>query len=474
MKQHALLDGILLLLICALPASAQTSVITEWPLPVANSNPISITVDPQGMVYFVENPPFRKAIARLDPQANQLTEWLDTSPGGVSLSRMFVATDGQIFFAGSGAASSVHRFDPGTSVLTRWRPSPSFDVNNLALDATDPENPSVWLIGLGPTLPRLNPANNEFQNFSLSPLGLGTGIFAEVDSEGKVWTTWQRSVLVRLDPATGERTAYADCQIGPGCTPGQQALTGGALGIRVNDDGQVVVTEPTANQIGLLDPEVNVITEYAVPTADSRPWDLDTGFDIFFTERAGNKVTHLAPSFAVGTDTQLLTDTATITPSVRPQAPFFSSLSAVDSPTTPSVTQVDGNVDNGFVEFAVPTGMSSPNGIAVAGCSVFFTETTGNKIGRLEIPPDEPMRRLKEKAARLADASALNPTQADSLLARLEEARYFFSFQNAGGAKVALRGFITEVGDLMQAGILSPSQGRSLLTAAEKIRHFCN
>jgi len=242
----------------------------------------------------------------------------------------------------------------------------------------------------------------------------------------------------------------------------------------VNDDGQVVVTEPNANQIGLLDLETNVITEYAVPTADSQPWDLDTGFDIFFTEIAGNKVTRLSPSYAVGTDTQLLTDTATIAPSVSPQAPLFSSLSAVDSQTTPAVTQVDGNVDNGFVEFGVPTGVSSPNGIAVAGCSVFFTEARGNKIGRLEIPPDEPMQRLKEKAGRLVEASAWSQTQADSLLAKLEDARYFFSFQNAGGARVALGGFITEVGDLMQAGILSSSQGRSLLTAAEKIRQFCN
>jgi len=387
---------------------------------------------------------------------------------------MFATPDGQIFFAKSGAASSVYRFDPGTNVLTRWPANMFFDVNNLALDATDPENPSVWVIGLGPALPRLNPANNEFQNFRLSPLGLGTGDFAEVDSEGKVWTTWQRSVLVRLDPATGERTAYADCQIGPGCTPGQQALAGGAFGIRVNDDGQVVVTEPNANQIGLLDLETNVITEYAVPTADSQPWDLDTGFDIFFTEIAGNKVTRLSPSYAVGTDTQLLTDTATIAPLVSPQAPLFSSLSAVDSQTTPAVTQVDGNVDNGFVEFGVPTGVSSPNGIAVAGCSVFFTEARGNKIGRLEIPPDEPMQRLKEKAGRLVEASAWSQTQADSLLAKLEDARYFFSFQNAGGARVALGGFITEVGDLMQAGILSSSQGRSLLTAAEKIRQFCN
>ena len=75
--------------------------------------------------------------------------------------------------------------------------------------------------------------------------------------------------------------------------------------------------------------------------------------------------------------------------------------------------------------------------------------------------------------ALLAGASALSDAQAKSLTAQLEEALYFFSFRNAGGAGVVLRGFVSEVSDLIQAGILAPSQGRPLLTAARNIQHFC-
>ena len=138
------------------------------------------------------------------------------------------------------------------------------------------------------------------------------------------------------------------------------------------------------------------------------------------------------------------------------------------------MTEVNSNVTDGFEEFPVPTNMSSPQGIVVAGCSVFFAERSGNKIARLEISPEARMRKLKHKVTRLAGASALSDGQAESLNSKLEEALYFFGFQNAGGAGVVLRGFINEVSDLTQAGILSPSQGRSLLTAAGNILHFCN
>lgn len=454
-------------------ASAQTTApLTEWSLPNANSRPTGITVDSFGMVYFLEGRffPFGGHIGRLDPATNILTEWRVPAPGNFAFSRIFAAPDGQIFYANSGAASSITRFAPATTVLTRWPANRIFDVNDIGVDTSDPENPLVWVVGLGPSLPRLDPAKNEYQRFGVRL----TGFQAEVDADGVVWAVGLPSVLLRLDPISGERTMYADCQIGPGCTPGQLALKN-PFAIRLDEDGKVVVSEPSANKIGRFDPAANVITEYAVPTPDSFVNSLavtDTG--IFFAEAGGNKVARLDPTVAIGTDTDLFADVATITPSLVPQAPVFSSLTPVDSQLTPAVTDVTSSVTDGFEEFAVPTDMSSPQGIVVAGCSVFFTESLGNKIGRLKIPPEHPLRKLKQKVGRMAGKSSLSKAQAASLAEKLEEASDFFAFQNAGGAAVVLRSLMDEVSELVQAGALSPSEGRSLLTATGKIVHFCN
>ncbi len=462
-------------------ASAQTAApLTEWSLPNANFRPTGITVDSFGMVYFLEGAffPFGGRIGRLDPATNTLTEWQVPSPGNFAFSRIFAAADGQIFYANSGSFSSVTRFDPATSVLTRWPANRFFDVNDLGVDTSDPENPLVWVVGIGSTFPRLDLAKNEYEVFNVRPAGVGFQI--EVDADGVVWSTSQAAALLRFDPKSGQRIIYADCQIGPGCASGQLALKG-ALAIRLDEDGKVVVSEtglgplPGPSKIGIFDPAASVITEYAVPTPDSRVNSLavaDTG--IFFAEADGNKVARLDPTVATGTDTELFADVATITSRLVPQAPVFSSLTPVDSQLTPTVTDVTSSVTNGFEEFAVPTDMSSPQGIVVAGCSVFFTESLGQKVGRLKIPPESPLRKLKHKVGRMAGKFALSEAQARSLNEKLEEASYFFAFQNAGGAAVVLRSFMDEVSELIQAGAVPPSEGHALLTATGNIVHFCN
>ena len=78
------------------------------------------------------------------------------------------------------------------------------------------------------------------------------------------------------------------------------------------------------------------ITEFPVPTPNSRPYTIVPGPDgnLWFTESNGNKIGRITPAGAIS-------------------------------------------------EFAVPTGQSAPYGIAVGpDGNIWFTERFGNKIGR--------------------------------------------------------------------------------------------
>jgi virginiamycin B lyase len=59
----------------------------------------------------------------------------------------------------------------------------------------------------------------------------------------------------------------------------------------VGPDGNLWFAEYAGNKIGQIS-TAGVITEFPIPTAYSRPWDIAVGPDgnLWFTEYAGNKI----------------------------------------------------------------------------------------------------------------------------------------------------------------------------------------
>lgn len=111
--------------------------------------------------------------------------------------------------------------------------------------------------------------------------------------------------------------------------------------IVIESPGHVWFTMPGANAIGSLVVTSTVdyeFTSYAVPTANGEPYDLASdGTDLWFTERAANKIGRL--------------NLAT----------------------------------KGITEYTIPTPNSSPTGIDVApDGQIWFTERDGNKLGRFD------------------------------------------------------------------------------------------
>jgi streptogramin lyase len=196
-------------------------------------------------------------------------------------------------------------------------------------------------------------------------------------------------------------------------------------GLAVDASGDVWFAEMAGNQIGRLDPEAGTFVEYPVLTLASEPRDVavDGSGIIWFTERAGNKIGKLEPS--TGAVTEYNVPTAGAQPgglAIRGTRGWFAETHAnklgrvtlatgaiaetppISTPNSlpedvvvnvggyPWVTEAQGSkialfkvsTISGFVQYTVPTPGSEPYGIALAadGETVWFTERTGNKLGR--------------------------------------------------------------------------------------------
>src|SRR5207244_7837169 len=113
-------------------------------------------------------------------------------------------------------------------------------------------------------------------------------------------------------------------------------------GITEGVDGNVWFAEQNGNNIGRITP-AGAITEFPVPTANSKPVFITPGSDgnLWFTELSGNNIGRIKPSGVIK-------------------------------------------------EFQVPTSNSGPAGISSGpDGNLWFTESSGNKIGRLTLvtPP---------------------------------------------------------------------------------------
>lgn len=109
-----------------------SNTITIWPTLSDNNVPLRGTVDSNGIIFFTERVPFNTfAVARLDPNAQTIKEWLIPELGrGFCDCEIAVDSAGSIFFG-----DSLSRLVPSTNTVTSWG---SPDVNSfLEVDSSD-------------------------------------------------------------------------------------------------------------------------------------------------------------------------------------------------------------------------------------------------------------------------------------------------------------------------------------------------
>lgn len=322
--------AVLSVLCWAVAGSSQVMKLTRWDLPTPNALPYGIVVAGDGMIYFTE---FRlNRVAQLDRTTNEIRE-RNVGAGPLALALddegalvYTLATDNALellVFLGGGASWSI--------------PSPGCWPGDLAPAPTGPGLINLWLTerhtskvarfsptDIAVTLPHItipptavNPVETEVTPIVTTvtpaiqvgnpmlppPIALlvptTSGPFTEwqaliagaymerlaVAPDGRVWFTQGATPICVLDPDTNTALVY-------GIPTGTSAL-----GITVDDHGNVWFTDTGMGSIGFLDPTTGDVWLWQIP-GGRQPFDLalDVSGHVWFTDREGDTIGRLDPA----------------------------------------------------------------------------------------------------------------------------------------------------------------------------------
>ncbi|HJU14108.1 MAG TPA: SMP-30/gluconolactonase/LRE family protein [Candidatus Nitrosotalea sp.] len=311
-----------------------TKYITEYKIPTLCTQPLSITTDPSGNVWFTETNTGR--IAKFDPSMQTFQEFDNPlwQKGEKSMTwGIYYEPNGNIWFSDS-QHNLIWKFDtktknyssfvfpktPGQSDAFPQMLKPDgadlvvndfegkkisiFSTNqtgtnlktvnvnspgnyNFTSDLTvDPAGNiwyTVWNYQLGGALIKYNPQNSQLANYTLPP-----GILApngiSVGPRGDLWITdTASSMFISFDPKSEQFTKYITS------TP-QVSTYGNASGLirtpitrpywnQFDDKGRLWFNEQVANSLAVFDPLKGTLVEYLVPSKNPNWSDCGTETD---------------------------------------------------------------------------------------------------------------------------------------------------------------------------------------------------
>jgi virginiamycin B lyase len=176
-----------------------------------------------------------------------------------------------------------------------------------------------------------------------------------------------------LEPATG---AVRKIPLpSPLATPG---------GIAFGPDGDVYFAEYLAgNAIGRLDPRTDTVVEFPLPTPLSEPSSLALGPDdgIWFVENGTQRLGRFDPATHAFTEYPLPTPGANLGLEIIERGAGDDLLFSLPDTNQIGVFDV---ATHRFTTYTSPTPASLPQGVAVADGAIWFTETLGQKLARVD------------------------------------------------------------------------------------------
>jgi streptogramin lyase len=302
MKRFRLLVFALLASAAAGAAPIRNITFTAFPL----GNPATYTVtaiaaDPSGTRVWFTDQNFVQ-IGFIELATGAVTTYSVRPPTGESVltiggtQSLTFGADGNLWFPAlfntpTSFGSMIGRFSPATGTVTYF-PTPGLALGTIVQIAQGPDG-NVWFTGTTDSkLGKITPAGV----VTAVPIAAANGAFASnmkglAFMDGKVWVT------------SGARSIFA-VPLGGG-TATEYRLQGGSFrtpsGITNGPDGHLYFTESgltadLGNRIGRIT-RTGVITEWDIPTADSRPTGIATGTDgkIYFTEQSTKQIGQLDP-----------------------------------------------------------------------------------------------------------------------------------------------------------------------------------
>jgi streptogramin lyase len=363
--------------IAALPAAAATGSMVEFPVPTANSGPVSIVTGPDGNLWFTEIN--ANKIGRMTT-GGEFTEFSIPTPNSQP-DEIDVGPDGNLWFAEI-LGNKIGRITPTGEITEFVVPTPN---SRPTVVAPGPDG-NVWFTERGTAAVTATTSPGK----KVGRVVLATGQVEE-------FTLPTTVLLPSLGPDQGRRP----------------------LGITAGSDGNMWFTEERMNQIGRIVPATGEITEFKLPdfTFRRQPFEITSGPDgnLWFTEAFGNRIGRITTD---GEITEFEVPTPNSTPNTIRRGPdpnaatdcafqrdqlgkskfdlryggFGKCVARLATTKTLWFTETNANriaqitTDGDVFEFAVPTPPRLPIGITHGpDGAIWFAENGGNKIGRLAV-----------------------------------------------------------------------------------------
>ncbi len=295
---------------CETSDAKSNKYITEFKIPTACTQPLSITTDPNGNVWFAESNTGR--IAKFDPSTRNFTEYTNPLWQAHEKTMMWgmgYATDGNIWYTDAGH-NLIWKFSPADKKYASF---------NYPITQGEKEAFPQMLVTNGKEILVNDFVGKKITFFNLEQVGStidystipspGNYNFTSdmaVDSNGKIWyTVWiyqHGGNLVRYDPQTANKTQFS--------------LPLGILapnGISVGQDGKIWITDTASSLFFSFDQQSQQFTKFITPmpvestygnvsglikTPISRPyWNhIDDKGRIWFNEQVANSIGVFDPS----------------------------------------------------------------------------------------------------------------------------------------------------------------------------------
>lgn len=261
-----------------------THAATDFPLPTANANPYWIAAGPDGNLWFTELA--GNKIGTINPTTHVITEFaLPTA--GANLQTIAAGPDGNMWFTEQGA-NKIGMINPTSHAIAEFAVP---TANAYVFGITAGADGNVWFTEvLGNKIGMINPTTHSVTEFPIPTAASSTyGITAGPD--GKIWfAEYNGNKIGQIDPTT--HSIVETNLPTAGSSP---------FGITAGPDGNLWFAETTGNRIGSINPITRGITETAIPTANSATRVITPGPDgnLWFAETTGQKLAVLTPNLSL-------------------------------------------------------------------------------------------------------------------------------------------------------------------------------
>ncbi len=308
---------------CETSDAKSNKYITEFKIPTACTQPLGITTDSSGNIWFTESNTGK--IAKFDPSTKNFTEYANPLWQSHEKSMMWgigYAPDGNIWYTDSGHYL-IWKFSPtdkkysdfnypitsgqkdsfpqmlvvnGKEILVNdfvGRKITSFNsdqagptinysiipspgnynfTSDLAIDSSGKIWYTVWVYQQGGNLVRYDPQTGNKTQFNL-PLGILAPNGISIDKDGDIWITdTASSMFFSFDQKSQQFTKFITSMP-------VESTYGNASGLirtpisrpywnQIDDNGRIWFNEQVANSIGVFDPAKNSLVEYLVPSTN--------------------------------------------------------------------------------------------------------------------------------------------------------------------------------------------------------------